>query len=203
MAPPKRILKPIIEPSNTSHGTMIPRGKSARSMSSSSDMTPPYTSVSSSLTNDSCDSELPCLLSREDQKKLLLESLMSHFFNLFNSQPRQRAGAPSSSSKNTSPASSTSSSLSEESPLLRPKSTVTAASRRRGSGRGKRAAERDADGDSDDEEGGRRRSKVKIARTDEIETRRLACPFFKRDPHRFKEERSCVGPGWMTVHRVK
>jgi hypothetical protein len=33
--------------------------------------------------------------------------------------------------------------------------------------------------------------------------RRLACPYFKRDPRKYSEERSCVGPGWRTVHRVK
>ena len=32
---------------------------------------------------------------------------------------------------------------------------------------------------------------------------RLACPFFKRDPRRHDKLRSCTGPGWKTVHRVK
>ena len=32
---------------------------------------------------------------------------------------------------------------------------------------------------------------------------RLACPFFKRDPQRYKTHRTCVGPGWQTVHRIK
>ncbi len=33
--------------------------------------------------------------------------------------------------------------------------------------------------------------------------RRFACPYFKRDPRKHREHRSCVGPGWTTVHRVK
>ncbi len=32
---------------------------------------------------------------------------------------------------------------------------------------------------------------------------KLGCPFFKRDPLRHSKHRSCTGPGWTTVHRVK
>lgn len=31
----------------------------------------------------------------------------------------------------------------------------------------------------------------------------FACPYFKHDPGRYQSERSCVGPGWPTIHRVK
>ncbi len=31
----------------------------------------------------------------------------------------------------------------------------------------------------------------------------LGCPFFKRDPQRHSKHRSCTGPGWRTIHRVK
>lgn len=170
--------------------------------SSSSETTSRYSSASSSLTTDSCDSHFPSLLSKEDQKKLLLDRLMNHLFKLLASNDRHYAGAGSSSSNDTSPTSSTSSSLNEATSPLRTRATATLC-RRSPNGRGKRPADREADGDSGEDEDGRRRSKAKFAKTEEIETRRLACPFFKRDPHRFKEERSCVGPGWMTVHRVK
>ncbi|RGP79828.1 hypothetical protein FLONG3_2008 [Fusarium longipes] len=33
--------------------------------------------------------------------------------------------------------------------------------------------------------------------------RRFACPFYKHDPVRYGTSRSCVGPGWNSVHRVK
>ena len=39
--------------------------------------------------------------------------------------------------------------------------------------------------------------------SDETSERKLACPFFKRDPERYKNKRSCPGPGWPTVHRLK
>ena len=32
---------------------------------------------------------------------------------------------------------------------------------------------------------------------------RFACPYFKRNPGRHKESRTCAGPGWESVHRVK
>ncbi|KAL5619437.1 hypothetical protein FOVSG1_001659 [Fusarium oxysporum f. sp. vasinfectum] len=32
---------------------------------------------------------------------------------------------------------------------------------------------------------------------------RFACPFYKHDPERYENSRSCCGPGWESVHRVK
>ncbi|KAJ9156221.1 Protein kinase [Pleurostoma richardsiae] len=33
--------------------------------------------------------------------------------------------------------------------------------------------------------------------------RRFACPFYKNNPCKFRKWRTCGGPGWPTVHRVK
>lgn len=33
--------------------------------------------------------------------------------------------------------------------------------------------------------------------------RPFACPFFKHDPRFYSARRSCPGPGWPTVHRMK
>lgn len=32
---------------------------------------------------------------------------------------------------------------------------------------------------------------------------KFACPFYQYDPQKFKEHRTCLGPGWTEVHRVK
>jgi len=32
---------------------------------------------------------------------------------------------------------------------------------------------------------------------------KFACPYFKRVPRKHGKHRSCIGPGWSTVHRVK
>ncbi len=35
------------------------------------------------------------------------------------------------------------------------------------------------------------------------EARRFACPFARHDPGRYKNVKTCCGPGWADVHRVK
>jgi len=32
---------------------------------------------------------------------------------------------------------------------------------------------------------------------------KFACPFFKRNPEKYRDSRSCTGPGWATVRRTK
>lgn len=32
---------------------------------------------------------------------------------------------------------------------------------------------------------------------------KLACPYYKRSPHKYSKFRSCKGPGWDSVHRLK
>jgi tetratricopeptide (TPR) repeat protein len=36
-----------------------------------------------------------------------------------------------------------------------------------------------------------------------VEKPKYACPYFKHNPTKYKEWRSCPGPGWLTVHRLK
>ncbi|KUI56668.1 putative serine/threonine-protein kinase tsuA [Cytospora mali] len=33
--------------------------------------------------------------------------------------------------------------------------------------------------------------------------KRFACPYYKNNPGKFRQKRTCCGPGWPTVHRVK
>lgn len=33
--------------------------------------------------------------------------------------------------------------------------------------------------------------------------KRFACPYYKKDPEKYKSWRTCPGPGWQTVHRMK
>ena len=37
----------------------------------------------------------------------------------------------------------------------------------------------------------------------ETATRKFACPYYKHNPERYKNAKTCMGPGWTTVHRVK
>ncbi|KAI8266541.1 hypothetical protein K4K58_009625 [Colletotrichum sp. SAR11_239] len=40
-------------------------------------------------------------------------------------------------------------------------------------------------------------------REDEVSGAKLACPFFKHNPRKYKNQRPCCGPGWDHVHRIK
>lgn len=60
----------------------------------------------------------------------------------------------------------------------------------------------DNDDGEDDGDKHPRQKKAKVG-DGEPSNKRLACPFFKHNPQRYQEERSCVGPGWRTVHRLK
>ncbi|KAI8279605.1 hypothetical protein K4K60_005452 [Colletotrichum sp. SAR11_57] len=55
------------------------------------------------------------------------------------------------------------------------------------------------DDDRDDREPNRKKTKP----DPESEKLRFACPFYKRDPQRYKNHRACRGPGWSEMHRLK
>ncbi|KAK5653818.1 hypothetical protein OQA88_7976 [Cercophora sp. LCS_1] len=56
------------------------------------------------------------------------------------------------------------------------------------------------DEDDGDEERRKRASRPRLA---DLLQRRFACPFFKRYPDNTGLHKSCLGPGWSSVHRVK
>ncbi|KAI1208013.1 uncharacterized protein F4807DRAFT_432828 [Annulohypoxylon truncatum] len=61
----------------------------------------------------------------------------------------------------------------------------------------------DSDDDSDDEDP--RRPRPSSGKGKATDTPFLACPYFKHDPRKYvgREWRSCCGPGWDSVHRMK
>jgi hypothetical protein len=59
--------------------------------------------------------------------------------------------------------------------------------------------------DEDDEENSpnkRRRGSLATLESSDTSSR-FACPFYKHEPLRFCNRRTCPGPGWPTVHRMK
>lgn len=55
-----------------------------------------------------------------------------------------------------------------------------------------------------DDDGPNKRRRVSITTTEDSEIGpRFACPFYKHDPSRYRNRRTCPGPGWPTVHRMK
>ncbi|TLD12574.1 uncharacterized protein PgNI_04789 [Pyricularia grisea] len=62
--------------------------------------------------------------------------------------------------------------------------------------------------DDDDGDGDEYKPRGKRPKIDSPLARKLACPFYKRSPRRYKGQRSgkrsaCCGPGWSSMHRVK
>lgn len=61
----------------------------------------------------------------------------------------------------------------------------------------------DGGDDEDDDSGGNRAAGKKRAKRDLDEGLKFACPFFKHDSAKYGTQRTCCGPGWENVHRVK
>jgi carbonic anhydrase len=59
--------------------------------------------------------------------------------------------------------------------------------------------EDDDEADQDDNDG----HDDKRARYSLSDSRKFACPFFKRSPRKYRTWRNCIGPGWPSVRRVK
>lgn len=59
------------------------------------------------------------------------------------------------------------------------------------------------DGDGD----GRRKRAKKLSAAPKVEglkgEKKFACPYYKRNPKKYRTWTSCPGPGWEEVHRVK
>lgn len=71
--------------------------------------------------------------------------------------------------------------------------------------RRKRDSVERGDDDFDDSGRGGRPNTGKRGKDEEEESakNKFACPFYKNDPQAFRGSRTCVGPGWSSVHRVK
>ncbi|KAI8631286.1 hypothetical protein F5Y19DRAFT_25704 [Xylariaceae sp. FL1651] len=63
----------------------------------------------------------------------------------------------------------------------------------------------DDDGEANEDDGRRRRRKTNPEDNDLLSNRReyFACPFFQHNPLRYRRKRSCPGPGWPTISRLK
>ncbi|KAI8306875.1 hypothetical protein K4K61_004104 [Colletotrichum sp. SAR11_59] len=57
--------------------------------------------------------------------------------------------------------------------------------------------------DGDGNENRPPRAKLPKVQEDQVSGAKLACPFFKHNPRKYKKQRPCCGPGWDHVHRIK
>jgi hypothetical protein len=77
-------------------------------------------------------------------------------------------------------------------------STSSGAQKRQLDGDGHLGAGGNDEGEGAGDGGGKKRAK-----TLDVAELLLACPFFKRDPVKYGKIRTCCGPGFPTLHRLK
>jgi hypothetical protein len=62
--------------------------------------------------------------------------------------------------------------------------------------------EEEAEESDDDRERDKGKAKISID-TKSIKERKFACPYYQRNPELHSHYRSCAGPGWSSIHRLK
>jgi hypothetical protein len=131
------------------------------------------------------------LLSPQEQKFALVNRLMGFFYAVFEQQKVFKEHSPGSSSH-------------EHTYYLSKTTTSGATVHDR-----KRSHAYDPDKKRESDEGDDRKKMPKRQRTDKSTgsslriNRKVACPYYKRSPQKYHSVRSCPGPGWETVHRMK
>lgn len=125
-------------------------------------------------------------------KEQILNGLMLRFYEIFNSSGW--------SCRNNEGSSRTPDSLSFQ-------ANVVGEQGRTKPGRQKRKSDESRDDEDDeDEDDSSRKKQKKLAGASGIEgeeRQKLACPYFKHNPRKYRSCKSCPGPGWDTIHRLK
>lgn len=181
------------------------KSKSPKARGKNKDFHIPDGALSPSQESPQSDSESssgsePGLLTRFERKGLLLERLMSYFFELFSScrSPVPVMIAPGSGGAGCNETNEYSKSSDSTT-----NGTVWAGNvpdRSTGARSGGKRDHEEYDDDRDEDRPGKR---VRLSNSRHAAPRRLACPYFKSDPEHPTLARSCSGPGWGTVHRLK
>jgi hypothetical protein len=146
---------------------------------------------------DSRELTLPFIISRI--KGQIIDRVMTHFSELFENQQKfqsrmrnntDQREEGSSSSQNCTPNRPSGSTAS---------SGIGSTSKKRvlndGTSQGSNEPE-------DNDKGKRVKKSLPLPRNSQLNIK-FACPFYKRDPEKHQKWRSCKGPGWDEVRRVK
>ena len=133
----------------------------------------------------------------EAERRRVVERVMGHFYAIFQAMPAVSHGGNEESqtcSSQTAPSHSTRTSSSISS-FVSPLHTRL----------GKHSRQNNGENRSDEEDGRppKRPKKEKMKVEPKTPKRKFACPYFKRDSEKYLTRRSCVGPGWDEVRRVK
>lgn len=119
----------------------------------------------------------------------MLQDVMDHFFATIDNSSPVSCGNPGNGGSNNRSGATSSLALSR------------ASSRSFGGSNFSNASNNSPAGDDDDEHANKNRRRIPQSRLGQRKLR-FACPFFKHNPERY-QLRSCRGPGWQDVSRVK
>lgn len=131
------------------------------------------------------------------ERQRVVDRVMGYFYTIFRAVPPVRC----SGNDETTNESSQSEQYTSNSPTAPAQKSRHPSSTRLG----KRPQQHDDEDRSDDEDDGlpKRPRKGEKGTEHESRKRKFACPYFKRNSERYLTRRSCVGPGWDEVRRVK
>lgn len=168
---------------------LSPEGTEAPSSSTSTT----FSSVES--VTDS-DAGISAVISREQQKLVLVDRLMRYFYAWLD----PRIGTSARGHNDGTSNSNTSFSPSRISSTVATSSSAISGEHGIKRRREESSERGDNHSDEDDRKGKRRKRDNNVA----VEIiRKLACPYYKHEPSKYQTWRSCPGPGWDTVHRLK
>lgn len=178
-----------VSPSGTTTEVEVEVDSYAFSLSPS--LIPPH---SDSESNSSDDEQI--LILKKEQRAALLDRLMDYFLSMFESCHSPLAGTRVVYNEHTGSGGSETGAPSDISREFTNNGRRSAVNTYKSSR--KRLPD---DGEDYGDGGGSKRTCTQDSPV--ISSKRLACPYFKKDPGRYHTWRSCSGPGWETVHRIK
>ncbi|KAI1325852.1 hypothetical protein F5Y16DRAFT_400880 [Xylariaceae sp. FL0255] len=72
-----------------------------------------------------------------------------------------------------------------------------------GSRKRKDRRRQDVESEDDNSESEEEARPSKLSRSERPTDKRFACPYFKKNPREYAGERTCMGPGWKSINRLK
>jgi hypothetical protein len=190
---PKDPTATVDDPSNTSPCISACESEDLEDDVSSTSASSNDTSRASSADPLSQDSELSPVL--DATARLIVDRLMGEFHYLLGqNSPLTRCpeGIPNSASSSSAQSSSS---------TVKPQGR-SSGERSRGEWKRKLGSSEDGDELDDEQDGDEPRKRTMLSPPHVDRNSKLACPYYKRNPLG-PNHRSCAGPGWETVHRVK
>jgi hypothetical protein len=139
--------------------------------------------------SDACEFDLVNVI--EAQKVQIVDRLIVCVYDMFNVQGSPTEHGHSSTNSKRAPNDTSTPAAKERKETKRKRD------------HGKGSEDREGSNDEHDESKRRQNSRGSSGISHQYLKRRLACPYYKQDPHTWNKHRACRGPGFDEVHRIK